>query len=131
LQQKLDEQMAHGGFTHSSVSHCPLASGFALSHQRIGFDIEDQRRLHAVVIERVSTPEEVQACPLLPGLWVAIESAFKAPLKVISELRIFDWKVEPQQLKFQVYFKGSNLCPGDGIVRFQGHLILGIYLNPY
>ncbi len=98
--------------------------------------MEDIRRIRPELIARVSDTDEVAAAPLPSALWVAKESSFKAlnsthPVRLISELRIFDWKVEGDQLKFQVYFQDSKLCTGDGFIRQDGHLILGIYLSHY
>lgn len=81
-----------------SISHCPLAGGFALcdSQNTIGFDLEEAIRLQDSVVKRVSQVEEFAQAPSPAHLWVAKEAAFKslAPHQqpsVLSKIAVRDW----------------------------------------
>lgn len=81
-----------------SISHCPLAGGFALSRsaKALGLDLEDPLRVRDEVISRISAREEIERAPARKLLWVAKEAAFKAlsgtENGLISQNFVTDWR---------------------------------------
>lgn len=119
-----------------SISHCPLASGYAIASSphigAVGFDLEELHRISRPIVERVSTPEELQAAPDFRALWVAKEAAFKAlnrkgKMTVMTEARILDWKIKDKTDYFSVFLPTGQQIPGEGFFHISGGLILGIF----
>lgn len=82
-----------------SISHCPAGSLFAIQTKSlpIGVDIESIRRIRRKVIERVSSPLEVEQCPNWRLLFTAKEAAWKAnpnqqTAPTISHIETSYWK---------------------------------------
>jgi hypothetical protein len=77
-----------------SISHCKGMGGFALSTQALGFDVEDTTRISQQVIDRVSTEEELKACPEFELLWPAKEAVFKCSTEfyTITHIQILNWE---------------------------------------
>ncbi|MGE0528351.1 MAG: 4'-phosphopantetheinyl transferase superfamily protein [Bdellovibrionales bacterium] len=80
-----------------SISHCQSHGAWVAVPRpwKIGFDLEQTKRLRRPLIERISTAEERQSAGRAEWLWVAKEAYFKAleneqPL-TFAQLRIGDW----------------------------------------
>jgi phosphopantetheinyl transferase (holo-ACP synthase) len=80
---------------HFSVSHMKHNGGYAVSSEKIGFDVEDISRISTEVIHRISTPAEIAICPQIEFLWSAKEAAFKAVGEtqslVFTDIKITAW----------------------------------------
>ncbi len=76
-----------------SISHCPGMGGFVLSSKSLGFDIEDTFRITQKIIDRVSSEDEIKACPQIELLWPAKEATFKCSTEfyTISHIQILKW----------------------------------------
>lgn len=77
-----------------SISHCDHLGGFATARVPVGFDILDRRRFNLKAIQRVSTEQELKACPDPALIWPAKESVYKlanGKFQVISEIVILNW----------------------------------------
>ena len=76
-----------------SISHCQGMGGFVLSSKSLGFDIEDTSRITQKIIDRVSSEEELKACPQFELLWPAKEATFKCSTEfyTISHIQILSW----------------------------------------
>lgn len=77
-----------------SISHSQHCGGFVLSKKPVGLDIEEKKRLHLKVIQRISSDKEIALAPNPLFLWVVKESIFKkcSNKTVIGEIQIVDWK---------------------------------------
>ena len=76
-----------------SISHCLGMGGFVISSKSLGFDIEDKTRITQKIIDRVSTEEELKACPNFELLWPAKEAIFKCSTEfyTITHIQILSW----------------------------------------
>ena len=112
-----------------SVSHAPHFGGWAAVPlpERIGFDVEENRRISPAVIERMSTPQEIKDCPNPSFLWCAKEAYFKALAQdqpqAITQLNISDWVTVENDF---YSFKAMPHRPGQGWVLFVEPFVYGI-----
>jgi hypothetical protein len=76
-----------------SISHCLGMGGFVLSSKSLGFDIEDKTRITQKIIDRVSTEDELKACPEFELLWPAKEAIFKCSTEfyTITHIQVVNW----------------------------------------
>lgn len=102
-----------------SISHASHFGGWVASPLplRIGFDVEEGRRISQAVIERMSSPQEIAECPTPAFLWCAKEAYFKALAQdqpqAITQLNIGNW----QELGDGFFsFSASPHKPGRGWV---------------
>ena len=83
-----------------SLSHCPLASGFALASTRVGFDVESASRVHTGLNMRIRNTKDVPAALASLCFWSAKESAFKAfsmeESSTLSQIAITSWDETPE-----------------------------------
>lgn len=99
-----------------SISHCPIAGGFALLESAnpngyIGLDLEQVGRVTTEIAARVSSPREMGSCPDLTSLWVAKESVYKSlppshQPKTLANIGISSWKISSSD--HVVQFRGGN-----------------------
>jgi phosphopantetheinyl transferase (holo-ACP synthase) len=124
-----------------SVSHCPLAGGFALTaparNVSLGFDLEAIERVTAPIVSRISEPKELAIAPDLASLWVAKEASYKAlprsiqPL-VTSQIEIGGWLTLGQNFyRFNAGLKGSqHFGNAHGFVVDFDSLKMGFFVYP-
>lgn len=124
-----------------SVSHCPLAGGFALTapstNVSIGYDLEATERVTAPIVSRISEPDELATAPDPASLWVAKEATFKAlprsiqPL-VTSQIEIVGWLTLAQNFyRFNAGLKGSqHFGNAHGLVVDFDSLKMGFFVYP-
>lgn len=76
-----------------SISHCLGMGGFAVCSKSLGFDIEDTTRITQKIVDRVSSEDELTACPEFELLWPAKEAVFKCSTEfyTISHIHLIDW----------------------------------------
>lgn len=91
-----------------SISHAANFGGWVAAPlpARIGFDVEEGRRITDKVIERMSTEAERKDCPNPSYLWCAKEAYFKALAQdqpqAITQLNIGEWELlEPDFYSFR------------------------------
>lgn len=124
-----------------SLSHCPLAGGFALTSPTkltsLGFDIESTERVTVSVVSRISTPEEVNLAPDPASLWVAKEATYKALPRAIqpfvtSQIEIVGWLTLGQNFyRFNAGLKGSqHFRNASGVVVASDSLKMGFFVYP-
>lgn len=94
-----------------SISHTKSIGGYAASDQRIGFDVEEVSRLTLETVSRISSADEVKACPDFKFLWSTKEALVKlagASQKVtylMYDFQLSDW----QQIADQTWtFKATD-----------------------
>ncbi len=121
-----------------SISHCPLAGGYALVPKpyQIGIDIEDSNRLTESVINRISTADERQASPSMCALWVAKEASFKViqndlNLKTFSKVKITQWvNIKKNQFMFEILSPSKHHSkPLKGLVIQENNLYFCLFLT--
>ena len=121
---------------NSSISHCTLMGGIALSRFPIGLDIEVRHRVEWPIVQRVSTLEEVALATEPSALWCAKEAAFKALKKysqpsVISEISIGGWqKIDSQTEKYQLLNSAHFHSPAanKGLIIHDGDLTISFFI---
>jgi hypothetical protein len=120
-----------------SVSHCPMAGGFALTLSRefIGFDLEVASRVRPTLARRIcQTEEEFRSAPDAAALWASKEAAYKSlrgfqQPEVISQIEIGRWQRLSQCETYQVVaIKGESFGRGLGAVFEHAGLKLGLYV---
>ncbi len=119
-----------------SLSHSMGGSVFLWGQgtHLLGVDLEGKHRVTQKVIERVSTPLEIQNCPnpfLLFGAkeagWKALNSALG--IKVISELTCTQWqKVDSNWYSFKLS-RAAQIIDGIGFSTQLGGEYLSFYLS--
>lgn len=112
-----------------SISHAANFGGWVALPlpARIGFDVEEGRRISPAVIERMSTPQEITDCPSPAFLWCAKEAYFKALAQdqpqAITQLNILDWN----KLESDFYsFKAMPHKPGQGWILSAEPFLFGV-----
>lgn len=112
-----------------SISHAKHFGGWVAIPlpARVGFDVEEDRRITPAIIERMSTEQERKDCPNPAFLWCAKEAYFKALAQdqpqAITQLNISDWElVEPDFYSF----KSSPHKAGHGWVLKSEPFLYGI-----
>jgi hypothetical protein len=114
-----------------SISHAKHFGGWVAVPlpARIGFDVEEGRRISPAVIERMSTEQERKDCPNPAFLWCAKEAYFKALAQdqpqAITQLNISDWECVEADL---YSFKAMPHKPGRGWVLSHEPFLFGICL---
>jgi|GEM_PF-2455142 len=126
-----------------SISHCSLLGGFALSQFKLGFDVEEEKRILPDVLKRVSSESELQECPKIEYLWVAKEAGFKAQsqddtsvnsttVPLITDLHCYDWQscFENQVYSFRLKSeKTLDLSLNKGFIFSEGPCLYGLYFK--
>lgn len=76
-----------------SISHTEGMGGFTLCSKTVGLDIENTSRITQKIIDRVSTEDELKACPKFELLWPAKEAVFKSTTEfyTISHIHLVNW----------------------------------------
>ncbi len=114
-----------------SISHAKHFGGWVavpLPH-RVGFDVEEDRRITPAIIERMSTAQEIADCPNPSFLWCAKEAYFKSLAQdqpqAITQLNISGWV----QLEPGLYsFTANPHKPGRGWIFSHEPFLFGICL---
>lgn len=124
--QDLTQLPNHPGY-QMSLSHSPLASGFALIKEdkiRVGFDIESIDRITEPVIRRLSSKSETQQAidwkhifPAKEAAWKALNKPFQLPHLTAVNTKAWE-AIEPNWYKFQIEIS-EELVDGLG----------GLYVN--
>lgn len=124
-----------------SISHSPSRGAFAICvwnsnemnrsalEYKIGLDIEESRRVHKSIVERISAKEEVAEAPSFDFLWCAKESSLKAVgFGLISDVSIREWrKISVKSFGFKFEFASQNLSHcGFGAVWIFGTSTLAV-----
>ncbi len=114
-----------------SISHAAHFGGWLAIPlpMRVGFDVEENRRITPAIVERMSTKQEIAECPNPNYLWCAKESYFKALAQdqpqAITQLTIGNW----QQIEPHVFsFAASPHKPGTGWIVAQEPFLFGACL---
>jgi len=114
-----------------SISHAKHFGGWVAVPlpARIGFDVEEDRRITPSIIERMSTEQERKDCPNPAFLWCAKEAYFKALAQdqpqAITQLNITDWDLVENDF---YSFRAMPHKPGHGWVLAHEPFLFGICL---
>lgn len=119
----------------ASISHCPLAGGWALSlghEKQIGFDLEVASKISSAVVVRMGSEAELELAPGPAQLWAGKEATFKSLLGptqpvVLSQIRITNWRTESSNLwQFTAQIQGVTRGECYGVVAIKDDLVMGI-----
>lgn len=104
-----------------SISHMKHHGGYAVSDEKIGFDVEDISRISTQVVERITSSSEIFKAPQLEFLWSAKEAVFKvaSPIDnlVIKDVEITGWSAMDDIHFFHAQINRSST------LHFQGALL--------
>ena len=120
-----------------SISHCHLLGGFVFSRFKVGFDIEETKRISPKLLNRVCSQIEIKECPQTEFLWVAKEAAFKALSEaqlglVITDLVCFDWQSYFENQVFGFRLKSEKTLDfrlNKGFIFSEGNCLFGFYFK--
>ncbi|MGE0763527.1 MAG: hypothetical protein AB7N80_09645 [Bdellovibrionales bacterium] len=122
------------GFT-VSISHCPLAGGFAVAFSdegQLGFDLENAAQVTPEIALRVSSKQELEQAPSPACLWTAKEATFKSLLGpaqplVLSAIHLHNWHVlERGVWLFSAEIQQLKAARIRGILKQENDLIVGL-----
>lgn len=122
---------------HFSISHCPKLGGFAYSQFKIGFDVEELRRISIQILKRTALEPEFSACPKPEFLWGAKEAGYKAlsgddSSLVISDLTTYDWQSHNENQLFSFRLKAEktlDFALNRGFIFSDAECLFAIFLK--
>lgn len=120
-----------------SISHCTTMGGFTLSQFKIGFDVEELKRISTDIVKRVSDPHELKVSPKPEFLWVAKEAAFKALSGHHEGLTMADFQASDWQSYFENQIFGFRMNSkktldfglNKGFIFSEGSCLLGFFFK--
>ncbi len=121
-----------------SISHCRALGGFAYSKFKIGFDVEETKRISLDILQRTCSHEELANCPRIEFLWVAKEAAFKAHHRpelsdlVITDLICTEWESHFENQVFCFRLKSQKTLDfslNKGFIFSENDCLYAIYFH--
>ncbi len=114
-----------------SVSHMKHNGGYAVSNEKVGFDIEDISRISTDVIRRISTTAEIDLAPQIEFLWSAKESSFKVIGEtkdlVFTDIRITHWMKQNDIHFFNAQMtKNENFKLSGALIKLSDNIMLSL-----